>query len=132
MVRLRVLIPVTPSEYHLLQENMKGGEVSLPASVRVPGMDRRFWRGEVKQLPQSEAATIPPLLSNRTGGPVAVKPGTQSDQLIPQTQQYLVSIDLVDPDADVLPGVRGAGQDPLQETHPRLVGLADYQRSVQS
>ena len=106
VVRLRVLIPVTPSEYHLLQENMKGGEVSLQVSVRVPGMDRTFWRGEVKQLPLSEAATIPPLLSNRTGGPVAVKPGTQSDQLIPQTQQYLVSIDLVDPDADVLPGVR--------------------------
>jgi putative peptide zinc metalloprotease protein len=105
VVRLRVLIPVTPAEYNLLQENMRDGS-RLQVSVRVPGMGRQFWRGELSNLPLSEAATIPPLLSNRTGGPVAVKPGTQPDQLIPQTQQYLVAIDLVDPDADVNPGVR--------------------------
>jgi putative peptide zinc metalloprotease protein len=105
VVRLRVLIPVTPAEYNLLQENMRGGAI-LPVSVRVPGMGRQFWRGELRQLPLSEAATIPPLLSNRTGGPVAVKPDSHSDQLIPQSQQYLVAIDLVDPDADVSPGVR--------------------------
>ena len=107
-IRLQVLIPVTPGEYNMLKENMQGkeGPVTLAVSVRVKGMGRDFWQGELKQLPESEATTIPPLLSNRTGGPVAVKPGTSPDQLLPQTQQYLVRIDLVDPDAEAHPGVR--------------------------
>ena len=37
---------------------------------------------------------------------MAVKPGTHPDQLIPQTQQYLVAIELVEPDVDMHPGVR--------------------------
>jgi len=69
-------------------------------------MGRQVWRGLLTTLPQSEAGTIPPLLSNRTGGPVAVKPGTQPDRLEPQTQQYLVAIELVEPDVDMHPGVR--------------------------
>ncbi|HKB35828.1 MAG TPA: hypothetical protein VKD72_05195, partial [Gemmataceae bacterium] len=107
--KLRVLIPVTPSEYNLLQQDMRGpgrSDSPLLVSVRVRGMGRDTWRGVLTTLPQSEAATIPPLLSNRTGGPVAVKPGTQPEKLEPQTQQYLVVIELVEPDVDMHPGVR--------------------------
>jgi putative peptide zinc metalloprotease protein len=107
--KLRVLIPVTPSEYNLLQQDMRGpgrSDSPLQVSIRVRGMGRDTWRGVLTTLPQSEAATIPPLLSNRTGGPVAVKPGTQPERLEPQTQQYLVAIELVEPDVDMHPGVR--------------------------
>ncbi|MBI1918512.1 MAG: biotin/lipoyl-binding protein [Planctomycetes bacterium] len=107
--RLRVLIPVTPANYNLLQQDMRApgqSESLLPVSIRVHGMGRQAWRGRLTTLPQSEAGTIPPLLSNKTGGPVAVKPGTRPEQLIPQTQQYLVAIELVEPDVDMHPGVR--------------------------
>jgi putative peptide zinc metalloprotease protein len=107
--KLRVLIPVTPSDYNLLQQDMRGpgrSDSPLLVSIRVRGMGRDTWRGLLTTLPQSEAATIPPLLSNRTGGPVAVKPGTQPERLEPQTQQYLVAIELVEPDVDMHPGVR--------------------------
>jgi hypothetical protein len=106
--KLRVLIPVTPSNYNLLQQDMGGlsKDVALQVSIRVHGMGRQTWRGLLRDLPKAEAATIPPLLSNKTGGPVAVKPGTHPDQLIPQTQQYLVAIELVEPDIDMHPGVR--------------------------
>src|SRR5206468_5804312 len=72
--KLRVLIPVTPANYNLLQQDMgaSGKDVALPVSIRVHGMGRQAWRGLLKELPGAEAATIPPNLSNKTGGPVAV------------------------------------------------------------
>jgi hypothetical protein len=102
-----VLIPVEPADYNLLQENLgNSGQVRLPVSVRVPGMDRTFWRGEVSSLPASEATNIPIELSSKTDGPVPVIPGNNPEQLVPQTQQYLVSIELVDPSVSIRPGVR--------------------------
>jgi putative peptide zinc metalloprotease protein len=106
--KLHVRIPVTPANYNLLQQDMlaSGEDATLLVSIRVPGMGRQTWRGVLRELPPAEAATIPPILSNKTGGPVAVKPGTHPDQLVPQTQVYLVIIDLVEPDVDMHPGVR--------------------------
>src|SRR5262249_36025227 len=106
--KLRVLIPITPANYNLLQQDMGGAgkNGALPVSIRVHGMGRQTRRGLLKDLPGAEAGTIPANLSNKTGGPVAVKPGTNPDQLVPQTQQYLVTIELVEPDVDMHPGVR--------------------------
>jgi putative peptide zinc metalloprotease protein len=106
---LRVLIPVVPSDYALLQENLGGrheGEVRLPVNVRVPGHGRGSWMGEVSKLPESEAATIPFTLSSKANGPVPIKPSNNPEELVPQTQQYLVSVELTDPDVTIRPGVR--------------------------
>ena len=43
-------------------------------------------------------------LSNRAGGPVAVKAGAPGGALIPATQQYLVYVDILDPDPSIVPG----------------------------
>jgi multidrug efflux pump subunit AcrA (membrane-fusion protein) len=104
--RLRVLIPVEPADYNLLQENLRPRGKVLPVSVRVPGMGRQFWYGEVTTLPPSEATSIPIELSSKTDGPVPVIPSENPEQLVPQTQQYLVSIELIDPAASIHPGVR--------------------------
>lgn len=106
---LRVLIPVVPSDYALLQENLGGqfeSDIRLPVNVRVHGHGRDSWIGEVTKLPESEAATIPNSLSSRANGPVAIKPSNNPEELVPQTQQYLVSVDLTDPDITIRPGVR--------------------------
>jgi len=79
-------------------------KVSLPVTVRIQGRDWHTWQGVLWRLPESEAKEIPLPLSNRGGGPVAVKAGGTSGRLIPQTQQYLVFIDLINPDAAITPG----------------------------
>lgn len=76
----------------------------LPVTVRIQGRDWHTWKGKLSQLPESEAKEIPLPLSNRGGGPVAVKAGGQMNHLIPQTQHYLVYIDLLSPDGAITPG----------------------------
>jgi putative peptide zinc metalloprotease protein len=68
------------------------------------GRDSSTWKGKIRQLPESEAKTVPMALSNRAGGPVAVKAGAPGGALIPSTQHYLVYIDIIDPDEAMIPG----------------------------
>jgi putative peptide zinc metalloprotease protein len=81
-----------------------GVEVDLPVTIRVQGRDAKTWRGRLTSLPESEAREVPMALSNRAGGPVAVKAGGPPNVLIPQTQHYLVYIDIEDPDDGITPG----------------------------
>ena len=88
----------------------------LDVTLRVHGRDVQTWKGQITTLPASEAKTIPLGLSNRAGGPVAVKPPTpqtpgnmhpnEEPSLVPQAQHYLVYIDVLDPDAAIVPGTR--------------------------
>ena len=56
-------------------------------------------------MPESEAAKVPLALSNKAGGPVAIKPGGDPNLLVPQSQFYLVGIDIEDADGAICPGV---------------------------
>jgi hypothetical protein len=77
----------------------------LDVEVLVPGRDFQTWKGKLTYLPESEAKEIPLPLSSRAGGPVAVKAGgSNPNALVPQTQHYLVYIDLLDTDNAVAPG----------------------------
>jgi putative peptide zinc metalloprotease protein len=79
-------------------------KTKLDVTVRVQGRDWHTWQGKLSSLPESEAKEIPLPLSNRGGGPVAVKAGGAPGHLVPQTQYYLVNIDLLDPDDSITPG----------------------------
>ncbi len=81
-----------------------GGEPDLAVTVRIQGRDSRTWQGRLQRLPESEMKTVPLPLSSKAGGPVPVKPGGKPDQLIPQTQYYLVVVDIVDPDDGIVVG----------------------------
>jgi hypothetical protein len=77
----------------------------LDVTVFVPGRDGREWKGKLTSLPESEAKEIPLPLSNKGGGPVAVKAGGNNpNSLVPQSQYYLVYIDLLDADDAIVPG----------------------------
>ena len=76
----------------------------LDVTIRIRGRDSQTWRGKVRQLPESEAKTVPLPMSNRGGGPVAVKASTPGQALIPATQHYLVYVDIVEPDEAMVPG----------------------------
>jgi multidrug efflux pump subunit AcrA (membrane-fusion protein) len=79
----------------------------LDVTIRVHGRDRHTWKGRVVVLPESDAKTIPLALSSKAGGPVAVKAasgGAPNAPLVPQTQHYLVFVEILDPDAAIAPG----------------------------
>lgn len=106
--RLRVLLPVSPADYRLLKDDMetarrKGRE--LWVTIRVLGLENQTWRGQIGTLPQSEAKDIPPALSAQAGGPLAVKPGSRPNTLVPTSQQYLVPINFTEQDSAICPGV---------------------------
>jgi putative peptide zinc metalloprotease protein len=79
----------------------------LDATVRVHGRDWHTWKGRITALPEQDAKTIPLALSSKAGGPVAVKAssgGGNNAPLVPQTQHYIVYVDILDPDGAIAPG----------------------------
>jgi putative peptide zinc metalloprotease protein len=105
--QLRVVIPLRSADYNLLKEDrqvlsVKGKDLSV--TIRVQGRDSHTWEGKLLALPESDAKQIPPALSNRAGGPIAVKPSNDPNQLVPQAQQYLASVVILNSDAAICPG----------------------------
>jgi putative peptide zinc metalloprotease protein len=76
----------------------------LDVTIRFKGRDSQTWKGKIRQIPESEAKTVPLALSNRAGGPVAVKASAPGNSLIPATQHYLVYVDIIDADEAIVPG----------------------------
>jgi len=105
--KLRALAPVPSLDYDLVRENLKALDNSrqLGVTIRVQGLAENTWRGHVSHLPEDQAKTIPFQLSTRGGGPLALQPG--SNELKPQSQVYLIGIDIDNPDASICPGTLG-------------------------
>jgi putative peptide zinc metalloprotease protein len=99
---LRLCLPVLPDEWQRLRYNthVRG---NLPVDIRIMGRGGDIWQGILLPLPESEAATVPVELSSRAGGPIAVKGGV-TDAQVPQTQHYLVHVEILDPDHAMIPG----------------------------
>lgn len=109
---LRVLVPVSTADYDLLKESQRDAaqkEKQLKVDLRIHGRGADTWKGELAHLPQSDAREVPMALTNLAGGPVAARPPSQgaggSGNAIPQAQQYLVAVDIVDSDGAVCPGM---------------------------
>ncbi len=106
--RLRVLVPVSPVDYRLLQEDIQerrreGGDIAV--TIRVAGHGGRTWEGKVALMPEAEAKEVPPALTTKYGGPLAFKPDPlRPNSYVPVSQQYLVGIDVLDPDGTLCPG----------------------------
>lgn len=109
--RLRVLVPVAPYDYKLLEEDTEalarsGKPPHLHVSIRAPGNGLRTYRGTLRRLPAADAKTVPVQLTFRGGGSLAAKPGSSdSANPEPQSQVYLVEVDVEDPDAKLTPGL---------------------------
>jgi putative peptide zinc metalloprotease protein len=101
--RLRAVMPVSPANHRLLADEMAAGS-ALPATIRQSTRPTQTWEGSISQLPPSEATEVPLALTNRAGGPLAVAPTSRPDQYVPQSQQYLVLVDWLDPTRSVFPG----------------------------
>jgi putative peptide zinc metalloprotease protein len=98
--RLRVIVPVASENLQILREDLEqgAGQKSVPVTIRFVGRGMKTWTGTVTALPPSEAKTVLPALSSKLGGPVAVKPSEDPNHLAPQSQVYLVDVDIDRPD----------------------------------
>ena len=100
--KLRVVVPLSPADYALLEENYKNGTLHhTQATIRVQGRGSKLWAGKISQLPKSNSRDIPVQLSNKAGGPLAVKPTSEANKLVPQSQVFLVGIDFEKPDDSI-------------------------------
>jgi putative peptide zinc metalloprotease protein len=128
--KLRVLVPLSPSDYELVRDDLRKKEnrgERLEVTIRVRGLDTRSWTGKVVHLPHAESKEVPLALTTHGGGFLAVKPGSQSrvefwkelqrqgrssgvsmsgatPMVEPQTQVYLVGIEFDRPDPAIAPG----------------------------
>jgi putative peptide zinc metalloprotease protein len=104
--KLRIIVPVTTSDFELIQTNLKRrGPEPLLVTIRMQGRGSMTWQGRVNtDLPKSEAKEIPLPLSSKGGGPLAVKPSSDPNQLVPQSQVFLIAIDFEEADTAVCTG----------------------------
>jgi putative peptide zinc metalloprotease protein len=98
-------VVIRPGEEHGVRHGQRR-LARIPITVRVHGRDSKTWQGRIVRLPEKEADRIPLALSNRGGGPVAVKGGVKSNELVPQAQHFLVEVEFIDPDPAIVPGVK--------------------------
>jgi putative peptide zinc metalloprotease protein len=105
--KLRVVVPLSPDDYELVRSDRQIRQAQgekVPVTIRIHGRGMKTWSGEVAYLPQSEAKEIPLPLSNKSGGPLAIKPTSQPNHPEPQAQVYLVGINIDKPDGAIVPG----------------------------
>jgi putative peptide zinc metalloprotease protein len=102
--RLVVKVPVSALDFKLLQEEL-ARHGSRDATVYVSGRTDRLFHGVLTRLPESDAKNVPYALTQRGGGPLAVRQaGNKPDEVVPVAQTYIVEVELTDPDATVRPG----------------------------
>jgi putative peptide zinc metalloprotease protein len=64
----------------------------------------RTFKGRLTELPTSEAKNVPVQLTYKGGGTLATRPGSNPNVHEPQSQVYLVVMDLLDADDSIQPG----------------------------
>jgi putative peptide zinc metalloprotease protein len=102
-LELQALMPVPPVDHRLLKDDL-AHDPDLPVTMRVHGRAEQTWSGKVAMLQEMEAKEVPVQLTSKAGGPLAEKPTNQPNVHVPQAQQYLVSVDFLQPDDRICPG----------------------------
>jgi putative peptide zinc metalloprotease protein len=101
--KMIIRVPVTPQRYRVLKDDLpERGE--LDVSIYVKGRSDREFHGKLRTLPGLNASNVPIQLTQRAGGPLAVKPSEDPNQLIPLAQTYLLEVEITDPDGAIKPG----------------------------
>lgn len=102
--RLQLKMPVSPNDFRLMKDDLAVLQ-QLEVSIYVKGRTDHTFQGLVKRLPDSDAKQVPVGLTQRAGGPLAVKQaGDKGEETVPVAQTYVVPIELLDPDGTIQPG----------------------------
>jgi putative peptide zinc metalloprotease protein len=103
--KLILLVPVSPHDFQVLRNDLAELK-ELEVTILVPGRGTDYARGRLVRLPESDAKDVPLALTQKGGGPLAVKPqaGPDPNVNVPQSQQYLVQVEIAQPDNSICPG----------------------------
>jgi putative peptide zinc metalloprotease protein len=107
--KLRVLVPVTATDYRELRVNMarvqaeRPDDPYLPVEILPRNRQSRL-AGRVVRLPDTDEKNLPIQLTHRGGGSVATKPGGDPNVHTPLVQTYVVVVEIDDPDDTLTPG----------------------------
>jgi putative peptide zinc metalloprotease protein len=111
--KIRVLVPVTPTQYREIKENLAEKKAESPnelafldASILVSNRSDHIYQGRVTAVPNMHETNMPVGLTSRGGGPVAVRPSERQNSNEPVTQTYLIQVELMDPDGTLVPGAQ--------------------------
>jgi putative peptide zinc metalloprotease protein len=107
--QLRVLVPVGPAEYHLLQSDLAHAQAGKPprdleVTVLIQGSGGHTCSGLLTYLPEADAKEVPAALTTRCGGPLAIKPSANPYVYVPLSQQWLVGVDFKNQELGRCPG----------------------------
>lgn len=102
--RLRAIFLVAPADKDLISENDE-------AYVRIHGRGYNYWKGHITTIANKETSEIPHQLSTKYGGDVPTESkqaeGEQRQIEQPQSQHFMVTLELDEHDAAIHPGVMG-------------------------
>lgn len=102
--RLQLKVPVNPNEFRLMKDDLTALG-SLDVSIFVTGRTDHIFKGTVKRLPDSDAKQVPIGLTQRGGGPLAVKQaGEKGEETVPVAQTYVVEVEVHEPNGAIQPG----------------------------
>jgi putative peptide zinc metalloprotease protein len=104
---LRLAVPVATKDYRILEDDVRRARAQgqeLPVTIRIKGRGNQTWQGRISELPESECRDVPAQLTTKHGGPLAVKPSQNPNVHVPQSQVFLVYIDLLKPDDAICAG----------------------------
>ena len=101
--RIMIRVPVNPPDFRLLKDDLATNK-ELNVSILIKGRSDREFSGVLKTLPAQNSETVPVQLTQKGGGPLAIKPGGDPNVFVPLAQVYLVDVDVTDPDGSVLLG----------------------------
>lgn len=102
--KLIAKVPVGAMDYKLLKEEL-AQHGTLAVSIYVSGRTDHLFSGTLRRLPESDAKKVPVGLTQRGGGPLAVRQASNDpEDVTPVAQTYVVEVELNDPDSTICPG----------------------------
>jgi len=102
--RLLIRVPASAIDYKLLKENMPTGS-ELDVDVLVTGRTDKSFTAKLRKLPDSDEKKVPPQLTQRGGGPLAVRSaGENGQEMVPVAQVFMLEIEITDPELREHPG----------------------------
>lgn len=102
--KLRAIFLVEPGDKDLISENDE-------ALIRIHGRGYNYWKGHITSIANKETAEIPNQLSTKYGGDVPTETkqveGEQRQVERPQSQHFMVTVEMDQHDSAIHPGVMG-------------------------
>ena len=113
--RLRLLVPVSATEYREIRQNLEKARETRPDATLDVTILPKYRHdleliGRIVKLPDTDEKNVPVALTHGGGGSLATKPGGDPNVNAPLAQTYLIPVEIDDPDETLAPGTLAAAK----------------------